>query len=92
MGRGALLLLNVPPDKHGLIHDNDVAALKGFKAIPQKELGTNLAWKAKATATSFRGKSGQYKPGNLTDGNPETYWATDDNVSTGSVTVEIEIY
>jgi alpha-L-fucosidase len=32
VGRGANLLLNVPPDTRGLIHENDVAALKGLKA------------------------------------------------------------
>ncbi len=31
VGRGANLLLNVPPDRRGLIHENDVAALMGFK-------------------------------------------------------------
>lgn len=31
VGRGANLLLNVPPDRNGLIHENDIAALAGFK-------------------------------------------------------------
>lgn len=31
VGRGANLLLNVPPDTRGLIHSNDSAALMGFK-------------------------------------------------------------
>jgi alpha-L-fucosidase len=30
VGRGASFLLNVPPDRRGLLHENDVAALKGF--------------------------------------------------------------
>ncbi|HZU29436.1 MAG TPA: alpha-L-fucosidase [Bryobacteraceae bacterium] len=29
-GRGASFLLNVPPDRRGLLHDNDVASLRGF--------------------------------------------------------------
>jgi alpha-L-fucosidase len=32
VGRGANLLLNVPPDSRGLIHENDINALKGLKA------------------------------------------------------------
>ncbi len=32
-GRSANLLLNVPPDRRGQIHDTDVAALKGFAAL-----------------------------------------------------------
>ena len=33
VGRGSTLLLNVPPDKRGLIHENDLAALKGWREI-----------------------------------------------------------
>ena len=33
VGRGANLLLNVPPDRRGLIHENDSAALIGFKKL-----------------------------------------------------------
>jgi len=39
VGRGANLLLNVPPDARGLIHENDIIALSGLKAkIDQIEL------------------------------------------------------
>jgi len=31
IGRGANFLLNLPPDKRGVIHENDVKALKGFR-------------------------------------------------------------
>jgi alpha-L-fucosidase len=34
VGRGANLLLNVPPDKRGLIHENDSAALMELKVFP----------------------------------------------------------
>ncbi len=30
VGRGASFLLNVPPDRRGLLHENDVASLKAF--------------------------------------------------------------
>lgn len=33
VGRGSVLLLNVPPDRRGLIHNNDSAALMGFKKL-----------------------------------------------------------
>jgi alpha-L-fucosidase len=32
VGRNAVLLLNIPPDKRGLITDNDIRSLMGFKA------------------------------------------------------------
>ncbi len=42
VGRGANLLLNVPPDNRGLIHENDVEALMGFKKLRDENFGTNL--------------------------------------------------
>ena len=47
VGRGANLLLNVPPDRRGLIHENDSAALIGFKRIKEESFGENLALKGK---------------------------------------------
>jgi len=42
VGRGANLLLNVPPDKRGLIHDIDSAALMNFKKLREESFATNL--------------------------------------------------
>ncbi|MGB3007462.1 MAG: alpha-L-fucosidase [Chitinophagaceae bacterium] len=42
VGRGANLLLNVPPDRRGLIHENDAAALTGFKKLRDESFGVNL--------------------------------------------------
>ena len=84
VGRGSTLLLNVPPDRRGLIHEHDIRALKGLKAIINREFQTNLALHAEVKASSYRGSSSLYAPSNLTDGNKETYWATDDSVRSAS--------
>ena len=42
VGRGANLLLNVPPDRRGLIHENDSAALIGFKKLRDEYFKNNL--------------------------------------------------
>lgn len=42
VGRGANLLLNVPPDNRGLISENDAAALMGFKKLRDESFGDNL--------------------------------------------------
>ncbi len=89
VGRGSNLLLNLPPDRRGLIHENDVAALKGWKAMLDKSLGNNLAARAEATADAFRGKSEAFSPANLTDGNTDTYWATDDAVIKASAEIRL---
>ena len=89
VGRGSTLLLNVPPDRQGLFHEQDVAALTGFRKLLDQEFKTNLAARAKASASSFRGNDAAYAAGKLTDGNPMSYWATDDNLTTGGVEVDL---
>lgn len=42
VGRGANFLLNIPPDRRGLIHANDSAALIGFKQLREKNFQSNL--------------------------------------------------
>ena len=45
VGRGANLLLNIPPDRTGLINANDSAALVGFKKLKERNFSTNLLLK-----------------------------------------------
>ncbi|HEX3010042.1 MAG TPA: alpha-L-fucosidase [Bacteroidales bacterium] len=90
VGRGSLLLLNVPPDKRGLFHENDVKALKGFRELLDKEFKTNLALNAKVKASNVRGKSKAYAANLVTDGMKETYWATDDNVLTATLEIDLK--
>jgi len=89
VGRGSTLLLNIPPDRTGQFNENDVKSLYGFKSLLDKVFAHNLAAKAKVTADSYRGNSKLYAPSNITDGNKGTYWATDDNVKTGSVEITL---
>jgi alpha-L-fucosidase len=41
VGRGSALLLNVPPDRRGLINDHDSAALMGFKRLREESFRNN---------------------------------------------------
>jgi len=50
VGRGANLLLNVPPDGRGLITEYDSASLVGFKKLKEANFKINIARKGK---TSF---------------------------------------
>ena len=90
VGRGSVLLLNIPPDKRGLIHENDVESLKGFRKLLDTAFSTNLANDAKIQATNYRGKSKTYAPTNLVDDNKETYWVTDDEVTQASVELSFD--
>jgi alpha-L-fucosidase len=89
VGRGSTLLMNIPPDRRGLFHENDVRSLYAFRALLKKEFAINLAAKAKTTADNYRGRQKQFAPANLTDGNKETYWATDDNVTKASIEISL---
>ncbi|MBD0375627.1 MAG: alpha-L-fucosidase [Flavisolibacter sp.] len=88
VGRGSTLLLNVPPDQRGLIHQNDVKALKGFRQLLDQEFKINLTKGAKITADTYRGKNAAYAASQMIDANKETYWATDDVIKTGTIEID----
>jgi len=48
VGRGSNLLLNVPPDRRGLINENDSVALMAFKKLRDQNFNNNLLLDAKA--------------------------------------------
>jgi len=89
VGRGANLILNIPPDRRGLINEIDVAALEGWKKLIDGYFKTNLALNKLATASSFRGNSVDYNPSMVTDGDKETYWATNDEEKTGNLAIDL---
>lgn len=90
VGRGSTLLLNVPPDRRGLIHENDVKSLKGFRAILDSVFKTDLAKNARISSPGHRGNSKDYVASMVNDGNPQSYWATDDGVISGTIEIDFE--
>ncbi|WP_020116900.1 alpha-L-fucosidase [Streptomyces canus] len=54
VGRNAVLLLNVPPDTDGLLHDTDVVRLREFRERLERELPRDLAQGAPRTVTPDR--------------------------------------
>jgi alpha-L-fucosidase len=54
VGHGASFLLNVPPDRRGLLHENDMAALRGFGALVKKTFAENLAAQTMTRNLEFR--------------------------------------
>lgn len=82
VGRGASFLLNIPPDRRGRIADEDIASLRGMRAILDDTFDNDLAREALVRADNTRGSDKVYDPSRATDGDPSTYWATDDGVTT----------
>lgn len=85
VGRGSNLLLNVPPDRRGLIHENDINALKQLKNYLTACFKNNLASVANAAATNIRGNSKYFSPSLIIDKNKDSFWSTDDNINTASL-------
>ena len=69
VGRGANLLLNVPPDRRGLIHENDSAALVGFRQLLEKSFASNISRRGTGY---FNPHNGARQVSGLNDGNPRT--------------------
>ncbi len=88
VGRGASLLLNVPPNRKGLLSPGDVASLKGFHEIAETTFAINLAAKARLRPSNVRGGDARFGALNLVDGQNKTYWATDDPVTMPELAVE----
>jgi alpha-L-fucosidase len=88
IGRNATLLLNFPIDTRGLIHENDEKAVLAFADEVKKAFAVNLALKKNITASNVRGNAKQFAAAMTMDGNKNTYWATDDEVKTASLTID----
>ena len=82
VGRGACLNLNLPPDRRGRIHEDDIRSLTEFRRILDATFSKDLARGAKLTASNTRGGAKQFAAVNLLDHKRDTYWCTDDNVAT----------
>jgi alpha-L-fucosidase len=89
VGRGCNLILNVPPDRRGRIHENDARALARWRKELDALLAHDLARGASVSASSTRGIDHRFAPSNVADGNPETYWASDDQSRTPELVVDL---
>lgn len=70
VGRGSTLLLNVPPDRRGLINEHDSASLMGFRKLRENNFRQNLL--AKPSVVIKNSSTGKHIT-TLTDGKQATY-------------------
>jgi alpha-L-fucosidase len=90
VGRGANLLLNLPVDRRGLVHENDVARLREWRAALDAIYAEDLASRARASASQVRGGSPCFAAAQVLDGDPLTYWATDDDVRAATLELALD--
>lgn len=84
VGKNATLLLNLPPNKEGLLDEHDVDTLNKWGEQLKGTFKENLAKDAKITS-----KNGIH-PKNMLDGDVETYWTTKGKDSTAEIVFELD--
>ncbi|HEX7573271.1 MAG TPA: discoidin domain-containing protein, partial [Bacteroidota bacterium] len=77
VGRNSVLLLNIPPDTRGRIHEDDIRSLTGMRRILDATFASNLLALASARATSAREG---HDAACAIDGDNGTYWMTEEGV------------
>ncbi len=83
VGRNGVLLLNIPPDTRGLIHESDVKALQGWTKLRHDTFNKNLAAGAKVKVTGKNKKA-------ILDGKYDTHFTTKSEKDTTAV-IELKL-
>ena len=89
VGRNATLILNIPPNKAGVLPDASVKSLVGMGDLIKARLTNNLALNAKVEASETRtaGANRNYVADNMIDEDKDTYWATNDGTVEATITL-----
>ena len=83
VGRNGVLLLNIPPDKTGLLNPHDVASLQAWHAAQTKTYATNLLKGSRVGgATAAQAAA-------LLDDTYRTYWTTTGRDTTATLTFSL---
>ncbi len=89
VGMGCNLLLNVPPDRRGRIHEIDVERLMALRQVLDQTYAIDLARGKRVLSSNTRGRDRRFSGQNLTDGDRTTYWAADDAVREAELVVDL---
>lgn len=90
VGRNSTLLLNFPVMPNGRIHHTDSLRGAAFARMIEEVFKEDLAADAKAEASSKRGNGKRFAADKVIDGKRDTYWATDDTVTSGHITLSFK--
>lgn len=88
VGGNGQFLLNIPPDRRGLFHENDVARLNQIGGVLAATFSENLATNATMTVeVSGGGAVGEIA--SVLDEDADTFWTTTDRVTSATIVVEL---
>ena len=86
VGGNSTLLLNIPPDRRGLFHENDVRSLREMGEYIRKTFAVNLAEGATITADK---DDGYHKADALAVDSYDAYYKPFDGENTATITVKL---
>jgi len=86
VGGNCTLLLNVPPDRRGLIHEVDASRLRELGAVLRATFTTNLAAGAAVTASA---SAAGHPAASLTDQDQASYWSAPDGQESAELTFHL---
>ncbi|MCA9735103.1 alpha-L-fucosidase [candidate division KSB1 bacterium] len=89
VGRNGTFLLNIPPDKRGLFHENDVASLNEFQRIVHETFKKNLAIGKPVHANSLQTDQEKFAADNITDESLSSYWAAGEGIINASLEINL---
>lgn len=87
VGGNANFLLNIPPDKRGLIHEKDAENLLEMGRIIHRTFAVNLA--ENGTATASESMDEEHGAGNMLDGRKDTFWRPMEGTEKAKVEVDL---
>ncbi len=89
VGGNAQLLLNIPPDKRGRIHENDARRLKEMGDALRTTFAVNLAAGARAAAVPEGYEDEALGPAMTLDGDPATCWRPAEGASGATIVYDL---
>lgn len=87
VGHNSVLLLNLPPDRRGLLNPIDSMTVVTLRKGLDETFGNNLLKGSKVSATNLRGK--RFDPRYLIDDDPATYYAGRDGAVASDITFRL---
>ena len=91
VGHNSPLLLNIPPNNQGTVDKAILDRLAEFGQNIKDTFDENLAAAegAEVFASNVRGNDTKFSPANVTDGEDDTYWTTEDGENSGSILLDL---
>ena len=89
VGGNSVFLLNIPPDKRGLVHENDVRRLQEIGLFLNSTFDLNLAESAVVSVSETKDRDPLYSAENLVDGNTASYWMPDEGTELAVIELDL---